>query len=358
MGRRLRWGFSTGTAAAAAVKAALTAALGGGEPKRVEVTLPGQKRLSIPIHGVGRAGAGWEAWVVKDGGDDPDCTHGALVGAAVVPVHERRLSISAGPGVGTVTRPGLPVAVGQPAVNPVPRRMMGWAVDEVYQGLGRGPAGAQVEVMVQEGERLAQETLNPRLGIVGGLSILGTTGLVRPFSHGAYRATIHTALKVARAAGLSQVVLTTGTTSDAAARSLLPRLPQVAFVQMADYVSFALERSARLGFRRITVVCFFGKLVKMAQGMGHTHASAGELDLERLARWVEAATGHRGLAQAVAGANTGRGALELLLPRHMKAVEEVARRALSRLRGWAGASAQVGLILLDYRGNPLVRMEP
>ncbi len=312
--------------------------------------------MAIAIAQTGGRGRQWEAWVVKDGGDDPDCTNGALVGARVLPIPERRIIFQAGPGVGTVTRPGLPVPVGEPAINPVPRRMIAWAVQEVYQALQLEEGGVQVEISVEDGERLARETLNPRLGIVGGLSILGTTGIVRPFSHGAYRATIYAALKVARAAGLQGVVLTTGTTSDAAARTLFSPLPEVAFVQMADYVGFTMERLGRMGFRQAKVVCFFGKLIKMAQGMRHTHASAGHVDLERVAGWVEGITGDAGLARAVAGANTGRGVLGLLLPGRKHVVESIAHRALANLSSWAGKEMDLRLVLLDYEGAPLVRL--
>ena len=205
--KELRQGFATGTAAAAAAQGALYELLGRPCPDRVEVTLPGGGSLSIPLNRHGRHGARGEAVVVKDAGDDPDVTNGAEIGARVwrleAPGAGEDITLSGGEGVGRVTKPGLPVAVGEPAINPVPRRMIRRALRQVWDEICPGePLRLRVEIFVPRGEELARHTLNPRLGIVGGISILGTTGLVKPFSHQAYRATIASSLRVAQAAGL------------------------------------------------------------------------------------------------------------------------------------------------------------
>jgi cobalt-precorrin-5B (C1)-methyltransferase len=260
-----------------------------------------------------------------------------------------------GEGVGRVTKPGLQVAVGEPAINPVPRRMLHHALAAVWQESGTDrPLQLEVEIFVPQGEEIARHTLNPRLGILGGISILGTTGLVRPFSHDAYRATIASALKVARAVGLNSVVLTTGGKSEEYLQQHLPHLPEEAFVQMGDYVRFAMRAAVNLGFTRLTVGAFFGKAVKMAQGFGHTHASRGLANFKELARWTHEVTGDPDLAQAVARANTTREVLENLPTASAQAViGEVGRRMLAALRNHAGPAIELAAVIMNFDGAPL-----
>ncbi|MGA9756578.1 MAG: cobalt-precorrin-5B (C(1))-methyltransferase CbiD, partial [Desulfobaccales bacterium] len=275
--KELRQGFSTGSAAAAAVQGALYELLGRPCPELVAVDLPGGGSLSIPLYRHGRNDARGEAVVVKDAGDDPDVTNGAEIGAQVWyltgPGAPEGVTLLGGEGVGRVTKPGLPVAVGEPAINPVPRRMIVRSLRRVWEQGGTGPLRLGVEIFVPRGEELARHTLNPRLGIVGGISILGTTGLVKPFSHQAYRATIAASLRVAQAMGLQHIGYSTGGKSEGYLKGLLPGLPDEAFVQMGDYVSFALKVATHMGFLKISAAAFFGKALKIAQGFGHTHAS-------------------------------------------------------------------------------------
>lgn len=362
-GRALRSGFSTGTAAAAAAQGAFYELLGLPCPEQVEVALPGGGRLTIPLTRHGRAGSRGEAVVVKDAGDDPDVTHGAEIGVrlgwAPGPGTGELLEMVGGYGVGRVTKPGLPVAVGEPAINPVPRRMLRQAVTGVWEahGLGRPPR-LRLEVFVPLGEELARHTLNPRLGIVGGISILGTTGLVRPYSHAAWRATIVAALKVARAQGWRQVVFATGGSSEAALMRLLPELPPGCFVLMGDYVRFSLRAAAHLGFRQVTVGAFVGKAVKMAQGLGQTHASRGLIDFAALGRWVGRVTGDPFLARETARANTARQVWGLLPPTAREAMAaEVGRRLLAALRRHVGPAVHLTAIILDFDGRPQWRGE-
>ena len=212
--------------------------------------------------------------------------------------------------------------------------------------------------MCPGGEELARQTLNPRLGILGGISILGTTGLVKPFSHQAYRATIASSLRVARAAGLKHIGFSTGGKSEGYLKALLPELPDEAFVQMGDYVRFALKVAAHMGFFEITVAAFFGKALKIAQGFGHTHASRGLADLQELGRWTLDLTGDAVLAQAVAGANTARQALEILTGAQASpVVAQVGARMLSALRKYAGPGPGLSALVLDFAGAPLWRGE-
>jgi|UniRef100_A0A7C3UW85 cobalt-precorrin-5B (C1)-methyltransferase len=354
----LRVGFSTGSAAAAAAQAALRELLGLSCPEAVEVRLPGGGSLTIPLLSHGCQGSRGEALVVKDAGDDPDATQGARIGARVWfsgGGSRETVNLRGGEGVGRVTKPGLPVAVGEPAINPVPRRMLHQAVAAVRRESGAVRLGSlEVEIFVPDGVEIARHTLNPRLGILGGISILGTTGLVRPFSHEAYRATIASALKVARAVGLTRVVLTTGGKSEEYLRGHLPHLPEESFVQMGDYVRFAIRAATGLGFTHLTVGAFFGKAVKMAQGFGHTHASRGLANFGELARWTHDITGDPDLAQAVVRANTAREILENLPPASLPAViGEVGRRLLAALRQHAGPGLELAAVILNFDGAPL-----
>jgi len=249
----------------------------------------------------------------------------------------------------------LPVAVGEPAINPVPRRMIRRALRRVWEKVNPGtPMGLEVEIFVPGGEEMARRTLNPRLGILGGISILGTTGLVKPFSHQAYRATVLASLRVAQALKLRQIVFSTGGKSESHIREHLPELAEEAFVQMGDYVRFAFKVASSLGFVEIVAAAFFGKALKIAQGWGHTHASRGLADLKKLGRWTEELTGNALLAQSVAQANTARQALEILTGAKAGAVvEEAGRRLLAGLREYAGDDPRLEAVILDFTGSPL-----
>jgi cobalt-precorrin-5B (C1)-methyltransferase len=354
--KELRQGFSTGTAAAAAAQGALYELLGLTCPDRVEVPLPGGGSLTVPLHRCDRNGNKGVAVVIKDAGDDPDVTNGAEIGALVwrleSPGAAGDIMLLGGDGVGRVTKPGLAVAVGEPAINPVPRRMIKKALGQVWDQAGPGgPLRLAVEIFVPRGEELARHTLNHRLGIVGGISILGTTGLVKPFSHQAYRATIAASLRVARAAGLQHVAFSTGGQSEECLKGFLPELPEEAFVQMGDYVRFALKVAAGMGFPEITAAAFFGKALKIAQGFGHTHASRGLADLKELGRLTLHLTGDTALAQSVARANTARQALGILSGAEAgQVVARVGERMLQALRENAGPAPKLTAVVLDFDG--------
>jgi cobalt-precorrin-5B (C1)-methyltransferase len=251
------------------------------------------------------------------------------------------------------------VAVGEPAINPVPRRMIRRSLGQLWEQLCPGqPLRLRVEIFVPRGEELARHTLNPRLGIVGGISILGTTGLVKPFSHQAYRATIVSSLRVARAVGLSHIGYSTGGKSEGFLKKLLPALPEEAFVQMGDYVRFAMKVAVHLGFASITVAAFFGKAVKIAQGFGHTHASRGLADLRQLGRVTLELTGNASLAAEVSGANTARQALEILTGAGAGGVvARVGEGMLAALQDYAGPGPELVAVILDFAGQTLWRGE-
>lgn len=373
----LRKGFSTGACAAIAAKGAVMQLLGMGCTPPITIRLPISKSLSISPTTWGKYDEKGFCKVIKDGGDDPDITHMAEIGAYAwwEPAEAIKgegfyeelpqgllLNLRGGIGVGKVTKPGLPVGIGLPAINPVPRRMIREAVESVFAILN-GKILKElttyqlvIEIVVPKGEELAKQTLNPRLGILGGISILGTTGIVKPFSHGAYRATIASALKVAQACGVRQVVLCTGTTSEAFARRHYS-LPEEAFVQMADYVKFTVEFASHLGFERITTLCFIGKALKIAQGLGQTHTSQGAVDMEFLSKLAHEETWDILLIEELRKANTARHALELLRSHEAgkRIIEAIGCLMTQRIKGYLSPHTKTVLdaVILDFDGTIL-----
>src|SRR5437899_8653737 len=272
--RPLRRGWTTGACATAAAKAAYAALLTGEFPDPVEVTLPRGERVSFALAVTRKDADSATAGVVKDAGDDPDVTHGALVLATVrAGAPGSGVTFRAGEGVGTVTRAGLPVAPGEPAINPVPRRMIRDAIVEVAAAVN-GAGDVEVEIAIPDGEALAAKTLNRRLGIVGGLSILGTTGIVVPYSCSAWIHSIHRGVDVARAAGLTHIAGSTGTTSEAAVQKLHD-LPETALIDMGDFVGGMLKYLRRHPVPRLTIAGGVAKMTKLAQGLLDLHSKRG-----------------------------------------------------------------------------------
>ena len=357
--QRLRTGFTTGAAAAAAAKGALHCLLAGEKPDHVRIAFLTGDKIRIDIDSIAVENDGSAVCtVVKDAGDDPDITHRAVVGARVSmggagdEESPPLVAITGGIGVGTVTKPGLEVPVGQPAINSGPRQMITAEVRELLRRYGRSHS-VRVEVFVPEGVRLAQKTLNPRLGILGGLSILGTTGIERPMSHDAYIATIESSLSVARAAGLDHAVLTTGRRSERFAQMLWEDLREEAFIQIGDFFKASLTAAAGSGFCSVALTVFFGKAVKMAQGTPHTHAARSSLTLERLSVWTREITGDGDLAEAVACANTARHAFDLLNGRHQAVISHVGRTMVDAAGRFAGPGLAIRGVIFDYSGAPV-----
>lgn len=308
--RPLRRGWTTGACAAAACRAALEGLWGGDVPEAVTIRLP---RGETPRFAVSHAarGPGWaEAGVIKDAGDDPDVTHGAEIRVRVA-ASRGGLVFRAGEGVGVVTKPGLPVAVGEPAINPVPRAMLDEVVAELAALHGRAP-DVEVTVSIPGGAEIARRTWNPRLGIEGGLSILGTTGIVRPFSCAAWIASIHRGIDVAVASGLTHVAGCTGATSERVVQAL-HRLPPHAMLDMGDFAGGMLKYLARHPVPRVTVGGGIGKMAKLAQGAMDLHSARSQVDLALLSDWAgENLTGCNTALEAVgrAPALAGRVAAE------------------------------------------------
>lgn len=295
----LRRGWTTGACATAATKAACSALLTGSFPDPVEITLPGGNIVGFALAnhelGDGRATVG----IVKDAGDDPDVTHGALVKSTVRPgAPGSGVTFRAGSGVGTVTRPGLPIPPGEPAINPVPRRMI---TEAVHQVAGDN-ADIEVEISVVGGEEMAQRTLNPRLGILGGISILGTTGIVIPYSCSAWIHSIHRGVDVARAMGFTHVAGSTGNASEMAVQKF-HGLHEVQLIDMGDFVGGMLKYIRTHPVPRVTIAGGVAKMTKLAQGMLDVHSNRGAADLDGLAVVAVEAGADEKLAARIRGAN-------------------------------------------------------
>lgn len=397
----LREGFTTGTAATAAAMAAATVALescvagnDAASVSAVDAPLPpftdspyGEMPagfLSVPVERVwldehnSRANITKAiACVVKDGGDDPDATHGARIvvhmtlkdAPAAPPAPQAPtdlptppvILIEGGEGVGRVTLPGLPVPVGEVAINPVPRQQIAHGLRLVAARYGSTRA-MRVTIHVPEGAALARHTFNPRLGIVGGISILGTQGTVKPYSHEAWKATIRQGLEVAEATGCATLCLSTGRRSEKLLLALYPHLPVQAAVQVADFAEFSLHEAGRRPFTELVWGCFFGKLVKLAQGHGYTHARSAELNFDLLAHWCAEADTSMECAKAIQHCVTANHALELLMThegedktRHV--VHSIALKAADVARRFVDCpTCTVRIHVFHLNGKELVRV--
>jgi cobalt-precorrin-5B (C1)-methyltransferase len=329
----LRRGWTTGACATAATKAALTALVTGAFPDPVEIVLPKGQVVAFAL-ALEELGDGWaRAGIVKDAGDDPDVTHGATI-ISTVRLQPSGVVFAAGEGVGIVTKPGLPLGVGEPAINPVPRSMMEAVVAEFG-------VGAAIEISVPGGLALAEKTWNGRLGIVGGLSILGTTGIVNPYSCAAWIASIHRGIDVARASGLSHVAGCTGSTSEAACR-LLYNLPLEAMLDMGDFAGGVLKYLKLHPVNRVTIAGGFGKMVKLAQGAMDLHSGRSQVDFAWLAQRVPQALQAQTLA-----ANTALEVLQLAGP---QLAQRVAEEALVQVCAVLQGASHADVMVVDRAG--------
>jgi cobalt-precorrin-5B (C1)-methyltransferase len=349
--RPLRRGWTTGACATAAAKAAYAALLTGAFPDPVAVTLPRGERPSFAL-ALTRRDADWaSAGVIKDAGDDPDVTHGALIVATVrLGALGSGVRFRAGPGVGTVTRPGLAIAPGEPAINPVPRQMIRAAIAEVAAAAG-GSGDAEVEIAIPGGEELARKTLNGRLGIVGGLSILGTTGIVVPYSCAAWIASIQRGIDVARAAGLAHIAGSTGASSEAAVRKLFD-LPEIALIDMGDFVGGMLKYVRAHPLPRVTIAGGVAKMTKLAQGLLDLHSARGTVDLAALSALAASAGGSAALRGRIEGANTAAEAFVHARADGIGLGDAVAQAARGVAAGIvAGSAVAVDTVVFDRDGN-------
>ena len=349
-----REGFTTGACAAAAAKAAARVLVRGERLETIETTLPNGARQTFVLEQCERHGEVAVCSVVKDAGDDPDCTHGAEIVATVTLRTEPGVELRNGEGVARVTKPGLGLEVGAPAINPVPRRNI---TEMVLEELAATPfGGAVVTIAVPRGEEMAKETINERLGLLGGISILGTTGIVKPYSTSAFKASVVQAIDVARERGIETLLLTTGGKSEAYAMRLYPELPEDAFVQVGDFVGVGVKHCSRRNARRAVIVGMIGKLSKMADGRMMTHAAGSEVNMELLASIARDLGAAERIVAEIRAANTARHVLELAAREGIDGLcTAICARVVDHLARHAGGALEVHAVLVDFSGAVLGR---
>ncbi len=358
--KALRRGYTTGSCAAAASKAAVLSLFEGAAPDHVELQLPIGEKAEFQIHSLKISGNHASCSVIKDAGDDPDVTHGAEIVAEVRLNASGSLRIFAGVGVGTVTKPGLGLNVGEPAINPVPRKMITEAVHDALKSLGKNimTEGVDVTIAVPDGVERAKKTLNERLGIIGGLSILGTKGIVIPYSTKAYKHCITTGVDVARAHGCKTMVLTTGGRSEKWAMKIIG-LQVEAYIQMADFVGFAVDAAYKGGAEKIIIAAMPGKLAKLSTGSLQTHARASSLDMHAMVHFAyDIGLREKDLLSKIEEANTARHLYEILEADKELSEEfwgHLALKAAEVAAKHISYAIPVETLLLNFEGNTLAR---
>lgn len=347
--RQLKTGYTTGSCAAAASRGAALMLKTGQKVNNVTITLPDKSVAEFQLFAQEVSKDSASCFVIKDAGDDPDITNGAEIYSTVSRTlnTSAQVTIEGGIGIGRVTKPGLAVPPGEYAINPVPRKMIAEAVADCIPPNG----SLNVIISIPNGEKLAEKTLNNRLGIAGGLSILGTTGIVRPISAKAWTDTIDASLDVARACHSETVLLSTGRTSESAALTFLEKRPinEEGCVMMGDHVAHSLRACMLRGFDQPFIACQFAKLFKIACGYGNTHAAASELDLKNFAQWAEENDFPENSITAIKRANTAR---EIIINHHFdrQLIALVCKHAFLSAQEHAPGIKPV-FLLADYSGK-------
>ncbi len=348
----LRKGWTTGACATAAATAAYQALLTGSFPDPVRITLPGGEEPSFALKRKDLNGTEATASVIKDAGDDPDVTHGAEI-AVTVSLREGTdgVTFHAGSGVGTVTRPGLALDVGEPAINPGPRAMMEAVIGDLAREYGGGsPGSVAITVAVPGGQRLAEKTLNRRLGIEGGLSILGTTGVVIPYSCSSWIHSIHRGVDVAKASGLTHIAAATGRTSEAAVQKMLG-LPDTALIDMGDFAGGLLKYLRKNPVRRLTIAGGPGKMTKLAQGAMDLHSSKSRVDMAALSELLASLGADAKAAAQAKDANTAGEVLKAAQGLGLALGDLIARRARETALATLSGDTAVEVVVFDGKGN-------
>lgn len=350
----LREGYTTGTNAAAAAKAAVLALLSAEKPEKIELVLPAGRTASLRVEYCCRQGNQATAAVLKDAGDDPDITDGAEIRADACLLPRSGIWLEGGKGVGRVTKPGLEIACGQSAINPVPRRMIKDALNDFLAALPPGQ-GLGVTISIPKGEELARKTLNPRLGIVGGLSVLGTSGIVIPYSMDAYKACIPQSLKIARACGQDTVVITTGRRSERYAQAVY-ELAEECFVMAGDFIDLSLSSAAELGFRKAVIWGMAGKISKLAAGNIYTHISASEVDISLMERLAGEIGADSVTLSALSASLSAANFMTALPPEfHQKFYDKLCAMAAMQCACYVNNRLEIECVLSDLDGKVLSR---
>lgn len=352
----LRHGYTTGSCATATAKAALIALITQEEQTTVRIRIPIGEEVDFQLTRCEFDRDIATTAVTKDGGDDPDATHGATIEAAVMWTDEVGILLDGGIGVGRVTKPGLPVEVGEAAINPVPRKMIREAVQGVLEDYELTHRGVKVIISVPDGEEIAKKTLNGRLGILGGISILGTRGIVVPFSTSAYKASIAQAVRVAERCGCDHIVLSTGGRSEKFGIELYPELSEEAFVEMGDFVGAALTMCKRQGIRKVTLVGMMGKFSKVAEGVMMVHSKSSSVNFPFLAD-VAAQVGESDeIIEEILGANTASQVGDMMVARgnmafFQRLCELCCQTSLKQVQG----EMEIETVIITLKGELLGR---
>jgi len=353
---KLKTGYTTGSSATAAAKAALLSILSQEKIKNVEILLPKRSFIKIPLYSCKFESDKAKCSVIKDGGDDPDVTHGAEIIVELSLTEKiNQIEIEGGEGVGIVTKPGLGLEINKPAINPVPKRMIIENLKDVGEQILL-EKGIKVIISVPKGKELGPKTDNPRLGIVNGISILGTSGIVIPFSTASYAASIRQNLDVSIAMGNDTVVLTTGGRSEDFAKKIID-LPEHCFVQMGDFSGYTIQQCTKKNIKKAYVVGFIGKLAKMAAGVKQTHVKGSKVDMNFLAELAKKANAKENVILSIKKANTARHVSEIILENNVKGFFELICSETHRhLKNHSEQKVPIDVILFDFNGNILSRV--
>ena len=352
---KLRTGFTTGTSATAAAKSALLSIINQKKVELIEVLLPKEKKITIKISECAFDLISARCSVIKDGGDDPDVTHGAeIIVKLNLTNNINQIEIDGGEGVGRVTKPGLGLEIGTAAINPTPKKMI---IDNLTQ-IGKNilvKNGINVVISVPSGKEIALKTDNPRLGILGGISILGTTGIVIPYSTASFAAAIRQSLDVTIAMKNDTVVLTTGGRSEEFSRNEF-NLPDHCFVQMGDFSGYTIQQCAKKGIQKAYVAGFIGKLAKMAAGVKQTHVKGSKVDMDFLAKIAGTITTNQAILDQIKRANTARHVQEIIIKNNINEFfAAVCREVYKQMRLHSENKVELDVILFDFNGKILGR---
>lgn len=351
----LRSGYTTGACATAAAKGALLALIYQQAFEEVSIRLPQGQGVKFPLHTCSFTSDQGRSSVIKDAGDDPDATDRAEICACVSWSQAPGVAFRRGPGVGLVTKLGLPVPPGEPAINPVPRRMIAEAMQEILDEAGLPSAGVTVEIAVPSGEEMARKTFNPRLGIVGGISILGTTGIVTPYSTAAWLASVVQSIDVAAAQGCRHLVLTVGARGERTARQLFA-LPDDAFIQIGPFFADALRHCVQAGIAKVSLVSMIGKLAKFAAGNESVHSTTSAQDFAFLARIAQESGAGEDLLARIRAANTAQEVAEKIAAvGHDSFFSRLCEKAWSFARSLVGEALTVEILLTGVMSEILGR---
>ncbi|HEX5185598.1 MAG TPA: cobalt-precorrin-5B (C(1))-methyltransferase [Nitrososphaeraceae archaeon] len=350
----LRTGFTTGASASAATKAALLTLISSSVYNTIDVVLPKGKNVTLKIAWtrVDKNNHSVTSAVIKDGGDDPDVTHGAEICSTVsLTTRKGLIEINGGYGVGRVTRPGLGLKIGEPAINPIPKKMIESIVFDTGKDL-LDHNGIKVIISVPKGVELAKKTDNPRLGIVGGISILGTTGIVFPYSTASFAASIRQSLDVAVALGTDTVVLTTGGRSEHFIKQLYKSLPDFAFIQMGDFSGYTIKQCTTRNIKKIIIAGFIGKLTKMAMGVKQTHVRGSHVSLQFMANLAAKCVDSKEIINEITKANTARHVYEIISQHKIKNYFNlICKHVYNEMYSHSNNSLEIKVIMFDFEGQ-------